>query len=198
VECIPGLIWLNAHIVNQWDDVDFERLYKVLRVAAEAVVRHAPDTFNMGLSAQDLAHETFSAFLDSSTGLGWNPSRGTIEKFLTAVLWRKARTHLRRDRKVRGSLDDPAIRHLQPAASGSADADAQFENFKEKIFEAVGDDQELRDLIAAAEQTSGEHNVNQELADILGKPVRHVVNLKRRLLKNQKVVSFLWPKSEDR
>jgi hypothetical protein len=61
-----------------------------------------------------------------------------------------------------------------------------------KMYEAVGDDQDLRSLIAATELTTGEHNVNQELAEILGKTVRQVVNLKRRLLNNPKVVSSLW------
>src|SRR5579872_7450805 len=57
-------------IMRQWDNmVDFQRIYKVLRVAAEAVLRDAPESFNMGFSAQDLAHETFSSFLDSSNGL---------------------------------------------------------------------------------------------------------------------------------
>jgi DNA-directed RNA polymerase specialized sigma24 family protein len=183
--------------VTHWENLDFERLYRVLRVAAESVVRHAPPTFNMGLSAQDLAHETFHAFLDSPTGLGWNPALGTIEKYLTGVLWRKARTHLRRDRKVGGSLDDSERRHSIPAAAGSLEAEVQFVDLRAKIFEALGDDQELRDLIVASEHTSGEHNVNQELAEILGKPVRSVVNLKRRLLNNKKVVRFLWPEKRE-
>ncbi len=172
--------------------MDFERLYKILRVAAEAVVRDAPQTFNMGFSAQDLAHETFSAFLDSPNGLGWDPARGTIDKFLTGVLWKKARTHLRRDRKLGGSIDDTSSGH-SPVAAGSLDAEVQFADLRTKICDAVGDDRELKDLIAAAEQTSGEHNVNQQLAEILDKPVRHVVNLKRRLLNNVEVARFLWP-----
>jgi len=187
-----------VRIVSPWDEMDFERLYKILRVAAEAVVRDAPQTFNMGCSAQDLAHETFSTFLDSPNALGWNPARGTIEKFLTAVLWRKARTHLRRHRKIGGSLDDPARPQFQAIAAGSVDAEVQFDNLRAKIYDAVGDDQELRDLIAASEQTSGQHNVNQELAEILGKPVSQIVNLKRRLLNNRKVARFLWPGKNDR
>jgi DNA-directed RNA polymerase specialized sigma24 family protein len=179
-------------IVSQWADMDFERLYKVLRVAAEAVVRDAPESFNMGLSAQDLAHETFSSFLDSANGLGWNPRKGPIEKFLIGVLWNKARTHLRRDRKLGGSLDDPRLPIRERAAPSDIAADIVFENLRDKMYEAVGDDQDLRSLIAATELTTGEHNVNQELAEILGKTVRQVVNLKRRLLNNPKVVSSLW------
>jgi DNA-directed RNA polymerase specialized sigma24 family protein len=181
-------------IVSQLEDIDFEQLYKVLRVAAEAVLRDAPETFDMGVSAPDLAHETISAFLDSSNGLGWNPGRGTIEKFLVGVLWNKARTHLRKARRIGGSLDDPDTPHLAPPAADSVAADIQFRNLREKLYEALEDDPELRELIAATEQTSGEHNVNQELSEILGKPVSQVVNLKRRLLSNRKVIRFLWPK----
>jgi DNA-directed RNA polymerase specialized sigma24 family protein len=184
----------ESRFVSHWENMDFERLYKVLRVAAEAVVRDAPESFNMGFSAQDLAHEAFSAFLDSSNGLGWNPGRGTIDKFLVGVLWNKARTHLRRHRKVGGSLDDPRGPHWERSAASSVAADVQFESLREKIYEAVGDDRELRELIAATEQITGEHNVNQELAEILGKTVREVVNLKRRLLNNSKVVNTLWPR----
>ena len=179
--------------VNVWEEVDFERLYKVLRVSAEAAVRYAPETFNMGLSAQDLAHETFSAFLNSPDALGWNPARGSVENFLNGVLWKKARSHLRRHRKIGGSLDDPRGFRVPFAAAEAMAADLQFRNLRERIYEAIGDDKALRDLVAASEHTSGEYNVNQQLADILGKPVQEVVNLKRRLLKNQKVVSYLWP-----
>ena len=180
--------------MNHWDKVDFERLYKVLRITAEAAVRDAPESFNMGFSAQDLAHETFSAFLNSANALGWNPARGPIEKFLAGVLWKKARTHLRRNRKVGGSLDDPKGPQLELARNATVDSDIEFQNLKDRILAAVGDDQDLKDLIAATEQTSGEHNVNQQLAEILGKPVQEVVNLKRRLLNNQRVVRSLWPR----
>jgi DNA-directed RNA polymerase specialized sigma24 family protein len=180
--------------VSHWDNVDFERLYETLRVAAESVLRRAPETFNMGFSAQDLAHETFSAFLDSSTGLGWKPAKGPIEKFLIGVLWNKARTHLRRDRKLAGSLDDPKGPHWEVGAPPSVAAELQFVNLRARIYRAVGDDKELRGLIAAADQITGERNVNQELAEILGTSVRQVVNLKRRLLNNPKVTRFLWDK----
>lgn len=179
--------------MNPWSRIDFEHLYKILRVSAEAAVRYAPQTFNMGLSAQDLAHETFSIFLNSPDALGWDPAKGPIEKFLTAVLWKKAKSHLRRHRKVAGSFDDPGRTRI-PVPSVTADtANIQFKEFVEKVYEAIGDDQDLRDLIAAAEHTSGAGNVNQQLAEILGKTVPQIVNLKRRLLNNQRVINYLWP-----
>jgi hypothetical protein len=48
-------------------------------------------------------------------------------------------------------------------------------------------DTALRDLIAAAEMTSGDHNVNQDLGDILGKMPHQVSKLKDCLLKKEGV-----------
>ena len=172
-------------------EVDFERLYKVLILSAEAAVRYAPETFNMGYSSQDVVHETFSAFLSSPNRMGWDPAKGSIERFLASIVWRKVRSHLRRDRKVGGSLDDPL--HAPVASTDAKTTDFEFEQLRDRVYEAVGNDMDLRALIAATEHTSGAHNVNQELAYILNKSVQQVVNLKRRLLKNREVVTLLWP-----
>jgi DNA-directed RNA polymerase specialized sigma24 family protein len=184
---------LLTNAMSFWDELDFERLYKILSVSAAAAVRYAPETFNMGFSAQDLAHETFSAFLNSPDALGWDPSKGSIERFLTAVLWKKARTHLRRHRKIGASLDDPRTAHFPRDWVDAIASQLQFQDLLDRIYDIIGDDKDLRALVAATEHISGGHNVNQQLAEILGKSVHEVVNLKRRLLNNHKVVALLWP-----
>lgn len=177
----------------QWDRIDWERLYKVLRVAAAAATRGAPETFDVGVSATDLVQETILAFCESSNGLGWNADKGPIEKFLVSVLWNKARTHLRRQKKVGRSLDDtdappPQATVLQPTVAG----EVQFEDLRDRLYGAVDGDQDLRDLIAATELTTGAHNVNQEIAEIMGRTPREVVNMKRRLMNLPKVREILY------
>jgi DNA-directed RNA polymerase specialized sigma24 family protein len=177
--------------VADWNSIDFKRLQKVLFIKAVAVVRDANRSIDMGVLAEDLAKETLTAFLESSNGLGWSEKQGSLETFLGGVLLNKARTHLRRDRKVAGSLDDEnhgfPLRDVRPTPA----AQAESNEFVEKLYEAVGTDQGLRDLIAAADFTTGAHNVNQELADAMSKTPPEVVNLKRRLMKNRRVLELL-------
>lgn len=174
-----------------WNSIDFKRLEKVLLIKAMAIVRDASRSFDGGVSAEDLVTETLNAFLESSNGLGWSEKQGRLETFLGGVLLNKARTHFRRDKKVAGSLD--AEKHGFPIVDGRPTPAAQYESkeFLEKLYEAVGDDKDLRDLIAAVDLTTGAHNVNEELADAMGKTVREVVNLKRRLMKNPRVLELL-------
>ena len=159
--------------------------------ARAAVVRDTNRSFDMGVLAEDLVKETLTAFLESSNGLGWSEKQGSLETFLGGVLLNKARTHFRRDKKVAGSLDDE--NHSFPTRDGRPTPEDEFESneFVEKLYEAVGDDTDLRDLITAVDLTTGAHNVNQELADAMGKMPREVVNLKRRLMKNRRVLELL-------
>lgn len=174
-----------------WNSIDFKRLEKVLFIKAVAVVRDASRSFDLGISAEDLVKETLTSFLESCNGLGWSEKQGPLETFLGGVLLNKARTHLRRDKKVAGSLD--VENHGFPVVDGRPTPATQFESeeFREKLYGAVGDDTDLRDLIAAADLTTGAHNVNQELADAMGKTPPEVVNLKRRLMRNPKVLELL-------
>jgi DNA-directed RNA polymerase specialized sigma24 family protein len=176
--------------VADWKHIDFERLYKVLFIKAVAVVRDAGRCFDMGVSAEDLVNETVTAFLESPNGLGWTEKQGTLERFLGGVLVHKARSHLRRDKKVAGSLDQD--NHGFPTQDGrpTQAAEVEWRDFNEKLYAAVAGDQGLRDLIAAVELTTGAHNVNQELADAMGKTPHDAVNLKRRLMNNQKVLDI--------
>jgi DNA-directed RNA polymerase specialized sigma24 family protein len=177
--------------VADWNSINFKRLEQVLFIKAIAVVRDARRSFDGGVSAEDLVRETLTAFLESSNGLGWSEEKGRLEIFLGGVLLNKARTHFRRERKVAASLD--AENHGFPVVDGRPTPAAAYESkeFLEKLYEAAGDDADLRDLIAAVDFTTGAHNVNQELAEAMGKTPREVVNLKRRLMKNPRVLELL-------
>jgi DNA-directed RNA polymerase specialized sigma24 family protein len=180
----------KTHVAD-WNSIDFKRLEKVLFIKAMAVVRDASRSFDAGVSAEDLVKETLTAFLESSNGLGWSEKQGRLETFLGGVLLNKARTHFRHEKKVAGSLD--AENHRFPVVDGRPTPAALYESkeFFEKLYEAVGDDTDLRDLIAAVDLTTGAHNVNQEPADAMGRTPPEVVNLKRRLMKNRRVLELL-------
>jgi len=172
----------GGRTARRFEGVDWDRIDKVLRVAADFAVRGAPDSFDCGVSAGDLVSETVTAFLADPNGLGWKPSKGMLEKFLVGVLKNKAKDHLRRDKFVGGSLNDEERRLPEPADGGSFADEVAFKHVQERLYSLVGDDRELRDLIAAVEFISSSHNVNQQLGEVLGKTPKEVVNLKRRLL----------------
>ena len=69
-------------------------------------------------------------------------------------------------------------------------AEVEWNDFNEKLYQAVGDDEGFRDLIAAVEFTAGAHTVNKELADAMGKTPQDAVNLKRRLMNHRKVLDI--------
>lgn len=175
----------------RYQDVDWDRVYKVLRVAAAKTVGGAYRTFDCGLSAEDLVTETLEEFFDSPDGLGWRPSKGTMEQLLTTVLKRRAIDHFRRQGHVAGSLDDRERAIPEPEAVDTTAQRIEYNDLVEKLYVLVGDDQELRDLIAAADLTTGGHKVNQELADVLGRTPEDIVNLKRRLVNKPGVKEFL-------
>jgi DNA-directed RNA polymerase specialized sigma24 family protein len=144
------------------------------------------------VSTEDLVQETLLAFFGSSNGLGWTLEKGPIEKFLVGILWNKARDHVRRQKKVGGSLDDESAGIPPQATAGRQDKDCIFKDLREKLYAALNGYQDLKDLIAATELTTGAHNVNQELAEILGKTVPEIVNLKRRLMNDPRVKEILY------
>jgi DNA-directed RNA polymerase specialized sigma24 family protein len=163
-------------------EVDWARIWKLLRVAAHRAVRGAPETFDCGVSAEDLASETLGAFFADPNRLGLKPNKGNVENFLIGVLNNKAKDHLRREKFVGGSLDDQDRRLPEPAQGANFAEEVAFREVQERLYALVGDDKDLRDLIAAVEFVSGRYNVNQELAEALDKTPGEIVNLRRRLL----------------
>jgi hypothetical protein len=167
-------------------------VYKVLRVAAAKTVGGAYRTFDCGISAEDLVTETLEEFFDSPDGLGWKPSKGTMEQFLTVVLKRRAVDHLRRQGHIAGSLDDEDGAIPEPKVADTTVQKVEYNDLVTKLYDLVGDDQDLRDLIAAADLTTGGYKVNQELGEILGKTPQDIVNLKRRLVNTPGVKELLY------
>jgi len=141
--------------VNRFQNIDFVRVYKVLSLRAMGIVRHygGPETFDGGFDYEDVLGEVFKEFFDSSDGLGWKESKGNIEAFLGKVLHNKIVDHLRRQKHVGGPLDaesESAVPVSQNSPKGEAPERAKVD-FTVKLYQLVGDDQPLRDLIAAAE-----------------------------------------------
>jgi DNA-directed RNA polymerase specialized sigma24 family protein len=170
-------------IVNWFQNIDWNRLYKLLRVVAAGIVRRT----NLGdsidsFTAEDLVAETMDAFFSSSNGLGWSEKKGSVEALLCGVLKKKAIDHLRRQKHVAGSLDDDSGK-LAGAVKLRAPAPERARvDVKARLYEFVRGDKDLEDLLAATELLSGDHNVNQELGEILNKTPKQISNLKQRLL----------------
>jgi len=175
-----------------WSElVNWDRLYKVLRLAARWAAPTALPTFDCGISAEDLVGETLLEFFRSPKRLGWRPPKGdlktaenvqkSLESFLIVVLKRRTIDHLRRQKHVAGSFDDDQ-RVPEPSRAETAFLEAEYAATREKIYDLLDGEQDLKDLLAAADLTTGSQNVNQELAQILDKEPEQVVNLKRRLL----------------
>jgi DNA-directed RNA polymerase specialized sigma24 family protein len=178
--------------LNRFQNTDFERLYKVLSLRAMGIVRYygGADTFDVGFDYKDVLGDVFKDFFESGDGLGWKESKGSLDAYLGKILHNKIVDHLRRQKHVAGSLDDDQ-RQAAPSdgkkgAFGRAPERAKVDT-KSKLYELAGDDASLKDLIAAAELTSGSHNVNQELGEALDKTPHQVSKLKDRLLKKEGV-----------
>jgi DNA-directed RNA polymerase specialized sigma24 family protein len=161
--------------LNRFQDVNLDRLYKVLSLRAMGIVRYygGPETFDVGFEYKDVLHEVFKDFFDSPDALGWRESKGPIEAYLGKVLHNRIVDHLRRQKHVAGSIDDenrsPSVQVGQKGVYGRPPERAKVDT-KSKLYELVEDDAALKDLIAAAELTSGSHNVNQEIGETLDNP----------------------------
>jgi DNA-directed RNA polymerase specialized sigma24 family protein len=177
--------------VNHFRNIDWPRVYKVLLVKAANIVRHyrGSDTFDGGFDYEDIVGQVCKEFFDSPDGLGWKESKGKIETYLGRVVHNKVVDHLRRQKHVAGSLDDDSRTVVLAQKSNTATAAPERAriDLKSELYALVGDDAGLKDLIAAAELTTGSHNVNQALGEILNKTPRQVSKLKERLLEKKGV-----------
>jgi DNA-directed RNA polymerase specialized sigma24 family protein len=120
----------------------------------------------------------------------------SLERFLAGVVRHKAIDRLRRQKHVGGSLDDPLCTPNEVPQIDSSVVEAEFARLRERLYAILQNEQDLIDLIAATEFISGEHTVNQELADILGKSEQDVVNLKRKLQSRPAVKDLLYGKRQ--
>ena len=180
--------------MSRFEDINWSALYKRLRIVADQLCRGANRTFDCGLSGEDVVGEVLEKFFESSNGLGWTKKKGTLENFLSKVVKNKVIEHLRRNKKIAGPLDDSAISLKPPRSHAEIDplAKNQWERLVTKMYELVGDDQDLRDLIAAVDLTGRGHNVNQQLGEAMDKTPQEVVNLKRRLMNVEGIRELLY------
>lgn len=170
--------------MNRFQNIDWTRLYKVLLVQATGVVRHygGPETFDGGQNCEDIVAEVLKDFYRSPNGLGWKESKGKLETYIGAVVHNKLVDHLRRQKHVAGSLDDPGFSQPSLKSIRTTAPERAKTNIKDALYSLVRGDAELEDLLTAAELVEGGPNVNQELGEILKKTPRQVSKLKERLL----------------
>src|SRR6266850_3218548 len=88
--------------------MDLYEALKTMRVYVAFAEKYAPDVFD-GLSCEDLPMAVLLKYLESPNGLGYDPMKGPLDKFLTGVLRNEMKSHLRRHQRSAGSLDDPAF-----------------------------------------------------------------------------------------
>ena len=167
------------------DEIDSEALYKRLSTYALSLAREMPDVFD-GISWEDLVVETFMAYLSAESGLNWDPTRNSLERFLCGVLKNKFLTHVRRSKLLPASaenspflpeLPDPAIREEPPSDT------------VDRLKIVARGDRELEELIDAAQGLETVSKVNQQLSERLNIPVPDVVNRKKRLVRRLKEVA---------
>ena len=185
---------MDESLVSRFENIEWTTLYKKLRIFADRLCGGAAATFDCGLSGEDVVCEVLEMFFWSPNGLGWTKKKGTLENFLFKAVQNKVIDHLRRNKKVAGSLDDTGVslKAMSSRAETHPLAKIEREKLLSKMYELVGDDQDLRDLIAAADLTDGSHKVNQQLGEVMDKTPQEVVNLKRRLMNVDGIREMLY------
>lgn len=173
----------------KFDHVNWEEERKQLTVHAMIAAKGFPRIFDMGVSVEDVVADVLLEFFKSPNGLGWDPKRGRLHAFLRKRVKQRLIDHIRRDAKIAKSVDDTSSTEefLTPHVSPVGTTRCEYAEYRDQLLEIVGDDQDLRDLIEATQLVAGGANVNQQLSEILDRPVSEVVNLKRRLMNNPKV-----------
>lgn len=162
------------------DSDRWTQLYKRLCIVAAALARSVPSVFD-GISVMDLPGETLLAFFESPDGLGWDPTRGDLEPFLSGVLKKKLLTRLRRHMRVAGSLDDNAFGYKsEPQVNGNGETQAALNSVVERLKRGAGGNRAFRAFIKAALHYDGGNDVNEQMAEALGIKPRQVVALRRK------------------
>lgn len=171
------------------DDVNWAEIYRKLYVYARLCSRYVSDIFD-GNSAEDMPGIVLLEYFESQTGLGWNPAKGPLNRFLLGVLKNKMMDHLRRQRFTMGSLDDPdfgsKIHKVRPTLKPEEPREAGLQ-----LQKAARDDRELEELVTAMRELDGNYKINQKLASILHTTVKDIVNRKKRLIRRVKSQSKL-------
>ena len=166
------------------DEVDWDAIWRRLIVLASRITREMPGVFD-GISAEDLAGETLTAFLVDPSGLGWNPTtEDNLARFLCGVLKNKFMTHRRRSRSREAAADE------RPVAPASVISPAQ-DSMADRIEAVAKGKRDLEELVEASRDIEDSANINQQLSMRLKTTVQDVINRKRRLIRSLKKAD--WP-----
>jgi hypothetical protein len=184
----------KGHGLSKFANLDWDRLWKVLRLTAARVTCNGSRTFDCGVSADDLVEQTLLAFWNSPDGLGWKPAKGSLEAFLAGILQKKAIDHFRRQKFVAGSTSDAEGPYGNVRAPDSIEESAQTTSLWRALERLVVGHQDLEDLVTAAQLRPGGPNMNQEIGELMGKTPAQVSKLKIKLLAVPGVKELLYVK----
>jgi DNA-directed RNA polymerase specialized sigma24 family protein len=146
-----------------------------------------------GITAEDLTNQTLMEFWESDDGLKWKKSKGPLERFLGRVLRNNFIDHIRRNKKLVGSLDDDDFqkRNLPPDQIVEIEGQILSKSCMEAVYGRVKGNKKLEDLVTAASMTTNEGKKNQQMAELLGTTTSDIVNRKKQLLKDPKIRGLL-------
>lgn len=166
----------NAILENEWNPLHKRLTAYALRLFGALGVID-------GISPDDLAGETLMEYWADEGGLGYDPRRGSLERYLCSVVKNKFLMHLRRDRKLISCLQDDSVvvREQQLTDVGDSPSAKAIAEKANQIVTAARGDKELEELVGAAQGLDDGGKVNQQLSVLLGTTIEDVVNRKRRL-----------------
>jgi sigma-70-like protein len=159
--------------------IDLVSAFKRLWVAARLMNLRMPDVFD-GMSAEDLPSEVLTQFLESPDGLGWDPQKGDINRFLLVVMRNKAIDRLRRHARTAGSFDDPTFAMTMNGIESDPNAAIEANEWMQRIREIAKGDTKLLELLSRINEVGDGQNVNQCLANDLHTTTRDIENRKKR------------------
>jgi len=166
--------------LDLYERINWEVVYERLYMVALHSTDQMPDIFD-GVSAEDVVTQVLCAFFESPNGLGWDPAKGPLDRFLLGVLKHKMIDHVRRDRRIAGSFDDPSFTtELPPLYPKTLDPE-RTNTLGDQILQVASGDCKLEELVRATDRLDDAHNVNQQLAKELGTTPADIVNRRRRL-----------------
>jgi len=146
---------------------------------AVMLARAMPGVFD-GVSPEDLVQEALVAFLMSDNGLNWNPTRGSLEKYLSGVVKNKFLAHARRSRRSVEILEN-GLRKAKIHVMSSSTEPILDMPIGERMRMAARGDSVIEELVEAAAKLESEKRVNQQLSSLLDTTIEDVVNRRTRL-----------------
>jgi len=155
-------------------------LYAAVLIGGVSVVMHC------GLSPEDLASEILEKYLLSPNGLGWRKEKGSLATFLGAVLRNKFIDHMRCEKALVPTCDDPE--GAAPPTTPGRDPNeyilaTEFAGRLLNLVKGHKHEQRLRDFIQASQLITGGGKANQQLAELMGVDEGEVINCRKMLMR---------------